>query len=122
MWRKDHLLANYCPVEGSTNARLSFQKLAQKLPNGGKDPDLLNLIDKVAPSWREEAVPSLLSGWHLLQKSGLNPGEKSTILAASSMSAQQDKTPDTGNARENEKQTRMLALRLDRIENALRTQ
>ena len=100
----------------------AFQKLAKKLPTGGQDPDLLNLIEKVAPSWREEAVPSLLSGWHLLQKSGLNPAEQSTILAASSMSAQQDKVPDSGNARENENQTRMLALRLDRIENAFRTQ
>ena len=89
-------------------------KVAGKLPRGGKDPDFGELIQLIAENWKEGPLPSLLSGWHLLQKSLLTPAERATIIAAASM--------HNNAGASNDEVSRMSALKLDKIEQALRTQ
>ena len=60
-------------------------------------------------------MPSLLAGWNLLQRSMLSPAERSTVIAAASMAIPQTRTSANTTSR-------MLALRLPRIEEALKTQ
>lgn len=45
-----------------------FSKVAEKLPGGGTDPALIKLAEVVASNWRDEVLPSMLTGWHLPQK------------------------------------------------------
>ena len=35
----------------------------------------------ISNNWREESLPSILTGWHFLNQAGLNPTEKSQIIA-----------------------------------------
>ena len=96
----------------------TLQKIAAKLPEGGKDSDLHDLLKLIAENWREGPLPSLLSGWHLLQRSQLTPGERATVVAAASMST----ATKSGRSSTSEHSSRMIALQLPRIELALRTQ
>ena len=48
-------------------------------------PTKVDIIEKltrlISNNWREESLPSILTGWHFLNQAGLNPTEKSQILA-----------------------------------------
>ena len=64
-------------------------------------------VELIGSAWRTSALPPLLTGWHLLQRSGLNPQERATVVASASLQGQ------GGTA---------SAINLERIEMALRTQ
>ena len=53
------------------------------------------LIKLVTSQWRETCLPDLLTGWHLLQKSGLGAQERATVLAAASK-LRAKKAPQSG--------------------------
>jgi hypothetical protein len=69
------------------------------------DPILLELQKLVAERWRDNALPSILTGWHLLNGAGLNATERSAIIATASMNKRDDESLD--------------AIDLDRMEKAL---
>jgi hypothetical protein len=95
-----------------------FVKVAEKLPDGGTDPALQKLAEVVASNWRDEVLPSMLTGWHLLQKSMLSPAERSTVIASASM----QQPADVSTSSLDKETARLKSLELDRIETALRTQ
>ena len=64
----------------------AFAEVAARLPDGAEDHAMKALLEIVAPFWREDVLPNLLTGWNLLQRSMLSPQERSTIIAAASMS------------------------------------
>jgi hypothetical protein len=94
-----------------------LKDLAEKLPGGCQNKPLQELINLLGQHYREEPLPALFTGWNLLQKSGLSPHERSTIIATSSV---QISTQLASNA--TAAQRRMRALRLSFIEESLRTQ
>ena len=53
----------------------------------GKLEQLANLIDA---HWQDALLPGVLTGWLLLQRSGLNGQERSTVIATSATLSQQD--------------------------------
>ena len=65
-----------------------------ELQVGMNDPILLDLQKLVAERWRENALPSILTGWHLLNGSGLNATERSAIIATASMNKRDDESLD----------------------------
>ena len=81
-------------------------KLSQE---AGMTDDLEKIIEIISQTWRSSPLPDLLTGWNLLQKSGLSAQERATILAASSMSV--------GNT-----SSKLGAIKLALIEQALQTQ
>ena len=99
---------------------LNFVRVAEKLPDGGLDKDLLKLVEIVSDHWKDDVLPTMLSGWHLLEKSGLSPAERSTVIASSSMLNIEIKHGSSSSS--DRDAARLHSLELDRIETALRTQ
>ena len=91
-----------------------FQAVARLVPDGGENKALLDLLNAVANHWREDLIPALLSGWLLLQRSGLSASERATVVAASSFGH--------GEVQEDKEKARLAGLALDRVEAALKTQ
>ena len=56
-----------------------FAELELRL--GGKDELIQNLEALVAERWREEALPPILTGWHLLNGAGLTATERSNVIS-----------------------------------------
>ena len=48
------------------------------------------LIDLIASNWREESLPSILTGWHFLNQAGLAPSEKSQILSTANVATSEN--------------------------------
>ena len=94
-WRKDESSSSVpkplekplSPIEELAKA---FAQL--EIQVGMNDPVLLELQRLVAERWRENALPSILTGWHLLNGSGLNATERSAIIATASMSKRDDES------------------------------
>ena len=101
----------------------AFVLTATRLPDGEKDEAMQALLKCVAPYWREEVLPQLLTGWNLLQRSMLSPQERSTVIAAASMSVTNPEiSQQLASKPGTQTPSRLVALRLPNIETALRTQ
>lgn len=71
---------------------------------GARNPLFLRVLNQIQAGWKEGILPSVLSGWVLLNKAGLTGQERATVLAASGMSG------------------RGPALKLENVETALKQQ
>ena len=111
-WKWDYELGKWVEKESEVPKNklesLAYH-IAQISQETGMTFDLEKVIEIVSQTWRNSPLPDLLTGWNLLQKSGLSAQERATILAASSMSV-------GGSA------SKIGAIKLALIESALQTQ
>ena len=65
----------------------AFEEISKM--TGGSNKHLKRVVDLINENWRSEVFPSVMTGWLLLQRSGLNQSEKATVLATTGLRAQQ---------------------------------